>query len=480
MKKSTLAASIIAILGAAWAGGAWFTGKLAESEFERQIAQLNNNALAQGTNMVVQIQDAKLTRGVFSSDVAYNLMLKLQPDEPALVIPMQGKLYHGPLPLDRLSHFDLVPAMFSSQMDVTKNAQTQPWFDAAQGANPFNVVTTVAYNGSAKGDIQAANGQATLNKADWRWQDLSVHYDVDKQGFGDVDYQIGKLQADFDEEATQIAVRDAESPLKTMAIHLEKVKGQSQIQRTDFERLFVGKQEVMAQNLTAHYTYKERMPNVDFTIDKLNVELTSELKDQFADYQFKFNADKMQLNKVDFGALNWNLKASHLDAETLSQLGVAYEQNNQRALTKGGEKLLKNQPHFEIKPLKLSNQGGQFEGNFDLELANGDFVKVLGGKPLSLFKTLTLTLKSDKAALTSLTSAVEQLGGTPKEDADNLAQEAMTEMIDTLKPQNLLVEEESAVKSELILENGELKLNGTVIPEKEITSLIIGALIQAD
>ena len=43
MKKSALALGIVIALGAAWGGGAWYTGKVAETEFARQVNLANKD-----------------------------------------------------------------------------------------------------------------------------------------------------------------------------------------------------------------------------------------------------------------------------------------------------------------------------------------------------------------------------------------------------------------------------------------------------
>ena len=50
MKKSKVAIGVIAVLGAAWIGGAWFTGQTAETEYKRQIEQANQKFKALGVS----------------------------------------------------------------------------------------------------------------------------------------------------------------------------------------------------------------------------------------------------------------------------------------------------------------------------------------------------------------------------------------------------------------------------------------------
>ena len=69
MKKSALALGVIVALGAAWTGGAWYTGKVAETEFARQIQLANKdiNQSAYSLGLDVRFDNVYFERGLFSS-----------------------------------------------------------------------------------------------------------------------------------------------------------------------------------------------------------------------------------------------------------------------------------------------------------------------------------------------------------------------------------------------------------------------------
>lgn len=127
MKKSTVAIGVIAALALVWTGGAWYTGKTAEAEYQRQIELVNQKwaKSAEAYNTELKIENAKFMRGLFSSDVAYDITFKPLPDSETFVIPLEGKVYHGPLPLNEISRFNLSPAMFSTTGQIVKNEKTQ-------------------------------------------------------------------------------------------------------------------------------------------------------------------------------------------------------------------------------------------------------------------------------------------------------------------------------------------------------------------
>ena len=75
MNKSKVAVALVVVLGATWIGGAWYTGKTAESEYRRQIEYVNQKmAVSTGAEGVaVKIDNVKFERGLFSSDFSYDI-----------------------------------------------------------------------------------------------------------------------------------------------------------------------------------------------------------------------------------------------------------------------------------------------------------------------------------------------------------------------------------------------------------------------
>lgn len=77
MKKSTMALSAIAVLVAVTTGGAWYTGNQIEQRYPALLEQLNGSLKSlnlYGVN--AEISEVKLAKGVFSSDVQYNVNIK--------------------------------------------------------------------------------------------------------------------------------------------------------------------------------------------------------------------------------------------------------------------------------------------------------------------------------------------------------------------------------------------------------------------
>ncbi|WP_279324766.1 DUF945 family protein [Caviibacterium pharyngocola] len=62
-----------------------------------------------------QIENVNFSRGIFSSDVRYDVVMTHAPDNVRYTVSFVGKLYHGPLTVNNFSF-----ALFSAEMSVEK------------------------------------------------------------------------------------------------------------------------------------------------------------------------------------------------------------------------------------------------------------------------------------------------------------------------------------------------------------------------
>ena len=82
-------------------------------------------------------------------------------------------------------------------------------------------------------------------------------------------------------------------------------------------------------------------------------------------------------------------------------------------------------------------------------------------------------MNADKAALVEVASAAEQISEkVEKAQADRTAEMKVNVSLKNPIQQGILVDEGKHIKLELVLENGELKLNGKVIPEEQVASIL--------
>lgn len=149
---------MIVILGAAWACGAWYTGK----QFQRRLPELVNdaNARLQSTFPQSGLRFAAKNhrRGVFTSHVDVVLQADgLTGDnkllKPGKEVRFNEKVDHGPFPLAQLKKGVFIASVASLHSELAKTAKTQPLFDAAKANVPLVAETRVGYSGNTVSKI---------------------------------------------------------------------------------------------------------------------------------------------------------------------------------------------------------------------------------------------------------------------------------------------------------------------------------------
>ena len=121
----------------------------------------------------------------------------------------------------------------------------------------------------------------------------------------------------------------------------------------------------------------------------------------------------------------------------------------------------------------LTTQAGKLAADIDVAVATSDLATLSRGKIFSLFQHFIFKVNADKAALVEVASAAEQISEkVEKAQADRTAEMKVNDSLKTPIQQGILVDEGKHIKLDLVLENGELKLNGKVIPEEQVASIL--------
>ncbi|VEI46369.1 Bacterial protein of uncharacterised function (DUF945) [Actinobacillus equuli] len=76
---------MVAALSAITSGGAWYTGNQIEQRYPELLEQVNTGLKGlKAYNIHADISDVKLTKGIFSSEVQYNVNVKTDKNSFAL------------------------------------------------------------------------------------------------------------------------------------------------------------------------------------------------------------------------------------------------------------------------------------------------------------------------------------------------------------------------------------------------------------
>lgn len=467
MKKSTLAASVIVALGAVWLGGAWYTGKVAEEEYVHQFELLNQNIQQSfsAKGLSVEFSQVAIERGLLSSKTRYDIVVK-DPNKPesAFTLPFEGTLYHGPLPVNQLSQFNFTPTMFASVDKLTKNDKTTKWFAAAKGESPLSVSTSMNYQRQGKAKINFAPFETSVEKGVWQVGDVNLSVDFSQKGIQQAHLAL-----------SNIAYQEANARLRLKFNNINAMAEYQPIKEWDL--LFTGQQWISGGEM-----YIEEEDTQDKTnhlaIKNWKIDFNTTKKEAFLDLAMNLKLDGTHLNQIHFGDLNLNTAFNHLDGETLNQvLHAKFAQTEDAPLTDSEIALIRKffdlQPHFIIRPT-LSNSAGKLTTDIDVAVATSDLSSTLStGKIFKLFRHFIFKIDANKAALIETLTAAEQLSSKlDKEEAARIAEMKINDGLKTPVQQGILVDDGKQVKLDLVLENGELKLNGKVIPEEQVASIL--------
>lgn len=466
MKKSTLAASVIVALGAVWLGGAWYTGKVAEEEYVHQFELLNQNIQQSfsAKGLSVEFSQVAIERGLLSSKTRYDIVVK-DPNKPESVftLPFEGTLYHGPLPVNQLSQFNFTPTMFASVDKLTKNDTTSPWFEIAKGKAPLTVTTSMNYQRQGNAKMDFAPFEVSVEKGKWQVGDVNLSVDFAQKGIQQAHLALSRATYQEAETKTQVQFNNIKAMAEYQPIE-------------EWDLLSTGQQWIAAGETNIEETDEQGKTNL-LTVKNWKIDLNTVRKEAFLDLAMNLKLEGTQLNQIHFGDLNLNTAFNHLDGETLNQvLHAKFAQTEDAPLTDAEIALLRKffdkQPQFAFHPM-LTTQAGKLAADIDVAVATSDLATLSRGKIFNLFHHFIFKVNADKAALVEVASAAEQISEkVEKTQADRTAEMKVNDSLKNPIQQGILVDEGKHIKLELVLENGELKLNGKVIPEEQVASIL--------
>lgn len=471
MKKSTLAIAVVVGLGVIWTGGAYYTGYKAETEMKNQFEQANKELAKifniNGIPLQVSNENLKFERGVFSSQVAYDTVIIDEQGEK-MVFPFAGSFYHGPLPLNLVKKLNFAPAMFSADIGLVKNTQTEKWF--VNESNPFTNEFTLSYSQKINGVLTSKLKDVVYDKAKLTL-DLQLEYDTNRDGSDNKSTLSAK----------EIKIEDAniESGKTPRVLVLNSVKLDVDIDKNakEFKYLSNGNVVLKAEKIVFNGTDSDGK-NINFETKNSVFHYKSNLKDQFVDYGVDYHLDDIKVNDVAIGKLQSNVEFNHLDASAIEK---ALEQsvNNNGTLPADLEQsiglaVIMNEPQIKATNLKIERESGKFAADLDIHLAKLDMTKISQNiNLLSLFKTFTVNASLDKTLFLDAFSQIEQHEkGLSKEDADKQAQVALAEFISEGVRNNLLVEDGNVLKLNANIEGEYLNFNGKKISNQELQGLL--------
>ena len=488
MKKSVVALGVIVALGAVGVGGAWFTGEKAQTEYLRQIELANKQAQALGLSdsFKVVYQNKQFERGFFTSQVEDEVVISLPKEGKVFTIPLSTKLYHGPFPLNQLEKFNFVPTMFSAQGVIGKNETTQPLFDLLKSDKPVQYQASTSYSLATKGKVELAAGEVTdpnspQNKL--AWSNINIGFDVDKDLAGK--YDLVSDEISFNSNFDNIEIEESKDVVmpKSVTMKMKGLKSETSFNPTKWAYIYTGKSVYSAESIemantnslddTVSIIYKGAKGTYDISLNGDFVNLKSESA-----------VDSIVIDGKDFGKLTYNSELNHIEANAVNALiealitvfkSVSDDENvNQEMVSEilsswaenHGMAIFNNQPQIKLNPISISNSQGKVSLDLNVALAKDPKFDLMAGSLYKQFTDFAVNIHVDKAAAEKLMTQLD-----PEADKA-LIKAQIEEQAKQAAAQNIMVNNDKNVTLNLVLEKGELKLNGQVIPEEQVQGVL--------
>ncbi|WMD19089.1 YdgA family protein [Achromobacter seleniivolatilans] len=482
MKKSAIL-GIVVVLGAAWTGGAWYTGQKAEDFIKNEIAD-GNVQLKKGFDkwgIASSMELLSFERGVFSSTAHYRVRLTTpaaqgKPAQERDVLFVEH-LNHGPFPLSNLKAGKFAPAMMASDFALEESPAVQEWFTAAKGAVPLSGHYSVSYSKNVSGTFDVA--PVTFAQGDTKLTFTGMK--------GDIDYTTSSKRAVF---ALNSDGLDLSGPSDTSDIVSMSMKGiaiNGDLTQNG-DSMYLGSQKVAFKNWTI--TSKERPP-VQLKDTAIAVDLTEAGAAMGAKMVLDFGMINVQ--DKDMAGLKLAIDLQKVDAKAFKAINAVYEAASTRMLQSKGaqqtpeftdeekqimktnaELILAGNPTLAVAPLEVRTANGKSTFNLNLDLTkpaamDGDASQML----MQAVRKLDAKLVLSKGNLGDLMAIEPQVRGVPAEQAAQTAK-GQVEMIGTMATaMGVAKVENDSIVSYLNYADGQVDFNGKKMPVEQFLMMVM-------
>ena len=487
MKKSTVALGVIVALGIVGVGGAWFTGEKAQTEYLRQIELANQKLQSLGLSDSVNLvyKNKQFDRSFFTSQVEDEVVISLPKEGQIFTIPLSTKLYHGPFPLNQLEKFNFVPTMFSAQGVIGKNETTQPLFDFLKSDKPLQYQASTSYSLATKGKVELAAGEmidphSPQNKISW--SNINIGFDVDKDRAGKYDMTLDEVTADLDPSSADGDSQDA-TAVKSVKTKMKGMKLDASFNPTKWAYIYTGKGSYSTESF--EMTSMDYAGKTTSLIEK-GLKATSDisLNGDFVNLKSESAVDSFVLDGKELGKLTNNSELNHIEANAANALieavftvfkSVRDDKNvNDEVVSEilsswveeHGMAIFNNQPQLKLNPVSISDNQGKVSLDLNVALAKDPKFDLMKGNLYKQFTDFAVHIHVDKATAEKIMTQF-----APEEDKA-LIKEKIEEQAKQAAAQNIVVNNDKNVTLALVLEKGELKLNGQVIPEEQVQGVL--------
>ncbi len=490
MKKIKIAIGVIVVVGIAWTGSAWFTGKKLEENREQAVQGISNWINTQIPEEQLSLKITDYQRGVFSSHAT----LLLQPGsnggellKPGQTISFKATIDHGPFPFAKLKKINFIPAMASIGTELQNTDLVKTLFTLTKGKPFFTSETSISYAGNSRTDVNFIPVDA---------HELQQSFDLSFSG-GRFTFVWNSHEKRLDYNGTTDSLllstkASGSTLLGPIQFALDGLRFQGSSSPGLGEIPFIN-QEITLKDTTTS------MGNTKILVlDRMRVATKVAEDGGKIAASFAYSIDSINIRGQDLGTVNFDLGISQIDPTLLKSSFESYLRDRQQLLADtriddptSDEKMLqilgnnmllvlKDEPVLTTAALKWKNDKGESIFNLSAHLKDSQAGQagqkgVAAIKFQDLVQLLTMKLKISLDMVKEAITRFNMSDGKSQDEATRLAETLLPRFTSMEEISKLTVQQDNSILSELHYSNGEVTLNNKKMPlDQFINDFIFG------
>ncbi|WP_369790765.1 YdgA family protein [Rouxiella sp. WC2420] len=482
MKKSLVAVSVIVVLGAAWTGASWYTGKQLEDNMGAAIDAANAQIQAHYPNSGAKVVYQDYQRGLFSSHVRFVVQPSGNSTEnllkPGEEISLIETIDHGPFPLAQLKKFNLIPSAASVHSELENTPTVKNLFDLTQGKSPVSADTRVGYSGDTASVINVLPLSYEKNNSKLEFAGGTINLDVaNEMKKVNIDTKIGNLAFTSPNQLGQ---------LEKVAISGINVKSETHLGQS---QLYIGDGDLSTDNINVNIDGKDAAQLVGMKVHSNFNEEQQNLKGQL-----DYSVDALKIQGADFGSGKLTVKLDKLNEQALKQFTDTYNQQAMQLMQQADKLtpeiyqqqavallvsnlpiLLKGSPSITIDPLSWKNSKGESTFTLKLDLKDPAAGNGQAQTEDQLISQLVnnvdakLTIPLDMA--TEMTTQTAKVEGYSGDDAEKLAKQQVQGLAAMGQMFKITTLQDNAITSSFHYADNQVDLNGQKMTLQQFAGL---------
>ncbi|MCQ9616839.1 YdgA family protein [Paenalcaligenes niemegkensis] len=348
MNKKLVALGTVVALGVVYVAATAYVGSKTEDVVRAQVASVNEKLHEQihteSSGDFAKLNILGFERELFKSVAIYQLEAKVGAD--AVDFQFQDTYYHGPWPAAAVASGKFAPVLSYSQTELLKTTDAEPWFNAANGENPFVAETVYHLNGSMDSDMAFAplafsNDELVVEVAKTTMQ-----------------FKVGKNIANNSGHGSlpSVVVKSAQGEDSVFFNNI-RFKGNSAEANGEIKNQY----DAQVDSIEINSGF-----GTNITINNFSVDGEGRQYGELIDAGLTYRLAELKLNQQAMGSFELGTYAKHIDYAVLKEIGALSEkaEENIDVLEPLLRKLLVAKPELSVSPFIWRNSGGETRVDF--------------------------------------------------------------------------------------------------------------------